>query len=476
MSVVHLQTACVEGSRILPVTVEVDLHPGLPQFSIIGLPDKRIEEAKERVRAALKNSGFGFPLGRITVNLAPSAVRKQGTSFDLAIALGILLVEERVRVPEDTWFIGELSLSGSVQPCQQLIPILIEADRKRVNCVIPASQKLISGLVAAPVLAVGSLKELVAHLEAGILFSEQSYQSPSPVPPPNYLLDSLVGHAQVKRILTVSLAGHHNLMLTGPPGSGKSMLARAGAELLPPLSRSEQLVLAQLYAFAGLAFSPVSLKAPFRSPSPGVSKTGLLGGGTPLVPGEVSLAHAGLLFLDEFPEMSRPVRDSLRVPLQEKMVTHVRQGAVYQFPARAIVIAAQNSCPCGLAGVSGETCRCTAGELQRYQSALSEPLLDRFDLFCWMPKLTTREWSDQAPTQTAQTIKSQVEEARLAPSPPVEAEAKALLYRAVDQFALSGRALYSLERVSQTIAKLAGAQKVAVEHVQEALQYRRRPL
>lgn len=500
MPFASVSTACVYGPSILSVQIEVDIQPGLPVFEIIGLPDKRIEEARLRIKSAFKNSRIDFPLGKITVNLSPPYIRKHGTGFDLGVAVGILSALQKVpHLPSEVWVLGELSLDGTVKPVEHLLAILIEAVKtKRLGCLIPRSNSNEAAAIPeSRVALVGSLSESISLLCSSpkyVCFPSNNKKS---ITTSIYLLDEVIGQEVAKRVLEIALSGGHNLLFSGPPGTGKTMLAKAAAELLPPLSREEDLEVTQLHSLAKHRRVGLLSERPFRQPHHSISAAGLFGGGVTAYPGEMSLAHKGIIFLDEFPEFNREVREMLREPLQEKQVRLFRQGQEFIYPADCLVIAAQNTCPCGLLGVTGQKCRCSAGDLLRYQRSLSEPLLDRFDLFTELEKVTFSEWRKPfsgSGEYLGEKLRERILSCRklqhnrlgsfrtnslltrqeLQKWAQLDDQSKIYLEKAAQTFYLSGRAIHRLQRVARTIADLEHREKISLEDVQEAVQYRRR--
>ena len=466
-----LFTATIQTPTVVEVAVEVDIHPGLPTFSIVGLPDKQIAEARDRVRAAIKNSGFDFPMGHIMVNLAPSAIPKRGTGFDLAIALGILTAAGLVPISDQKiWYIGELGLIGEIRTYPHLAAVLVEARKRGIACVIPKVQQGVAALVAG--VSIRSCEFLSEAVSSKGVWKKQEVVEVREQARKEYTLDSIKGNRLAKRGLLVALAGKHSLLLSGPPGMGKTMLLKAAHELLPLLTADQALELAQLYAFAEEPGEFQLGRPPYRAPSSRVTRAGLYGGGNPIKPGEINLAHRGIIFLDELPLLEIEAIEGLRQVMDERVTVHNRQGKRVIFPADCIVVAARNLCRCGREGVDGQECACTTAERLRYSLKLSEPLLDRFELFCDVPYVSLSDWKEASHKgeEYAATIARVWGGATVTDWSP---EAQECLSRATERLRLSGRARESVRKVAETISKVEASSQVQLAHVQEALQYRR---
>jgi magnesium chelatase family protein len=513
-----LRSAAVLGVEALPVIVEVDVSFGLPIFTMVGLPDTSVRESRDRVRTAIRNSGFDFPGHRITVNLAPADIRKAGASYDLPIALGVLAASGVIepRLIDGVVLLGELSLDGAIQPIRGVLPVAVAARREgRVAILLPRANApeayVVDGLRVLPV---DSLVEAVAALNgaagrsdgAGLKASTTTgsasdvvptFRSASPgEPEPDFA--EVIGQSMAKRALEIAAAGGHNVMLIGAPGGGKTMMARRLAGILPPLEFDEALDCTSIHSVAGTLPPGTALMhhRPFRAPHHTISEVAMVGGGSIPRPGEISLAHNGVLFLDELPEFDRRVLEALRQPLEEGRVTVARAARTSSFPARFMLVAAMNPCPCGFLGDHRRACRCSDPQIQRYASRISGPLRDRIDLVVEVPAIgsSVRDDGSSNGRETSAAIRERVVDARtrqrlrfgeasqklnrqlegseLNEHCRLDSRSTRVLETAIQKFCLSARGCDRVLRVSRTIADLSGSTAIVIDHLAEALQYR----
>ncbi|MDI1472182.1 MAG: YifB family Mg chelatase-like AAA ATPase [Thermodesulfovibrio sp.] len=497
----RVQSAHLLGIEPYWVEVEVDIaQKGLPYFSIVGLPDTTVKESRDRIKAAFKNTGFPFPIKQITVNLAPADLKKEGSSFDLPIAIGILSAEGHIpnKILKDYLLVGELSLEGKLRPVKGVLCIaskLVESGIKKL--IIPKENASEASVVKdIEVYALNDLVEVVEFLKGEKTI--EPFKREIELSDSDFYEDlaDVKGQFYAKRALEIAASGGHNILFVGPPGSGKSMLARRLPGILPPMTLQEAIETTKIHSVAGLLYEGVGLvlKRPFRSPHHSASDIALIGGGQIPKPGEVSLAHNGVLFLDELPEFKRNVLEVLRQPLEDGYVTVARSYATVQFPARFLLVAAMNPCPCGHYGDTLKPCTCTPNMIMRYRSKVSGPLLDRIDIHIEVPRVNYDDLRDDSPSESSKSICERVIKARqiqlkrfqeegifsnahmktkhLKKFCKLDEDSHSLLKNAMEKLGLSARAHSKIIKVARTIADLEGSENIKYHHIAEAIQYR----
>ena len=495
-----VNTMCVSGISGNMIRTECFITNGLPAFEIVGLPDAAVKEARERVRAAAKTSGLAFPPGRITLNLAPANLKKTGTHFDLPILLSILIAYNQVKAaPENAAFVGELSLDGLIRPVPGILSMVLAAKEQGITTVfVPAANAPEATLARGPaIIPVNTVNDIVQHLDGKVSLPQQPNWEPLP---DNRIMPDfkdVMGQNFAKRALEVAAAGGHNVLLIGPPGSGKSMLSKRVPSILPDMTWKESLEVTQIYSVMGLLppNNPLARRRPFRAPHHTVSNAGLVGGGANPRPGEISMAHRGVLFLDELPEFSRDTLDLMRQPLEDTKVTISRASGSVTYPADFMMVCAMNPCKCGWYGDKSNRCTCSPTLVRSYRSRISGPLLDRIDIVVTVPAIDFDELKDRQPGEPSSEIKKRVDAARsvqtgryngtgvvsnshMGPDElrkycVLDKECTELMRSMFDQYSITARTFDRILKVARTIADLAGHDAIAYGDLMEAIQFRR---